>query len=362
MNAISLHNIGKCYPLQSGMEKWALRNLSGEIPQGQSIGIIGHNGAGKSTLLKLLSGITFPTEGDAYVRGSFSSLLEVGTGFHPDLTGRENIHLNGSVIGIPAKEIRASEQAIIEFSGVSDYIDEPLRTYSSGMRLRLAFAVLAHLTTDILALDEVLAVGDSQFQVQCMDRIFNMRKDGRTILFVSHNLAAVRQLCERTWILNNGSLIFDGNTEDALIFYSQLNSEKEHRFGRVGFIEKILCKATEHTASIEMSISGLLSNAPLEVGVNIHDRQGNALLHFSSRFIKRTILPVNGEVTFELNFSHGLKPGDYPFHVHLAQNEETLQWSEQVSALEIPPYNPYGFHNPDAMQAACVRDFDIIQR
>jgi len=361
MNAISLHNIGKCYPLQSGAEKWALRNLNGEIPQGQSIGIIGHNGAGKSTLLKLLSGITFPTEGDACVRGSFSSLLEVGTGFHPDLSGRENIHLNGSIIGIPTKEIRASEQAIIAFSGVGDYIDEPLRTYSSGMRLRLAFAVLAHLTTDILALDEVLAVGDSQFQVQCMERIFNMRKDGRTILFVSHNLAAVRQLCERTWVLNNGSLVFDGNTEDAIVFYSQLNSEKSQRFEKVGFIEEILCHATERTAKIEVRISGLLKNDPLEVGLNIHDRCGNALLHLSSRFINRTILPMNGAVSLELNFSHGLKPGEYPFHIHLAQNEETLQWSEQVSIVKIPPYNPYGFHNPEAIQSACVRDFDIEQ-
>lgn len=360
MNAISLNNLGKHYPLRNG-GKWALRGMTTEIPKGQSVGIIGHNGAGKSTLLKLLSGITHPSEGEAFVRGSFSSLLEVGTGFHPDLTGRENIHLNGSIIGIAAKDIRAKEEAIITFSGVREYIDEPLRTYSSGMRLRLAFAVMAHLVTDVLALDEVLAVGDSQFQVQCMERIFSMKNEGSTILFVSHHLAAVRQLCERTLVLDNGTLVFDGNTDEAIRFYSDRQGRNPGNSVRTGFIDQILCECDDRTAIMKVQLSGLPKNDPVDVGVNIFDRDGNALLHFSNRFINRTIRPQEGTISFELTFEHGLRPGEYPFHFHLGQNEETLQWSEQVAVLVVPPYNPYGFHNPAVMQAAAVREFDIVQ-
>ncbi|MCF8256665.1 MAG: ATP-binding cassette domain-containing protein [Flavobacteriales bacterium] len=356
-----MQNIGKHYPLQSGNERWALRNISLDIAAGQSVGIVGHNGAGKSTLLKILSGITFPTEGEAFVRGSFSSLLEVGTGFHPDLTGRDNIYLNGSMIGIPRKEIRRHEEAIIAFSGVQDYMDEPLRTYSSGMKLRLAFAVMSHLTTDILALDEVLAVGDTQFQVRCMERIFSMRKEGRTILFVSHNLAAVRQLCERSIVLNNGRLTFDGNTKDAIDFYTGQYSSGKSNFRMDGFLREIISECTTERGSIQLNIRDLPSDATLDVGLNISDSNGNALLHLSNRFIRKDIHPKNGAVECEFRFEHGLKPGEYPVSIYLGQNEEQLQWAEHTSVLTVPPYNPYGFHNPDAIQAAGVRNFEITQ-
>jgi lipopolysaccharide transport system ATP-binding protein len=179
MSAIVVRDLGKTYPTQAGNSAmWALRHLSLSVEKGESVGIIGHNGAGKSTFLKILSGITFPTEGDAEVRGSFASLLEVGTGFHPDLTGRENIYLNASILGMGRKDVRERLEDIIAFSELGKAVDEPLRTFSTGMRLRLAFAILAHLNTDILALDEVLAVGDTRFQVRCIDRIFDMRKEG----------------------------------------------------------------------------------------------------------------------------------------------------------------------------------------
>ncbi|MFM1876702.1 MAG: hypothetical protein RL266_2439, partial [Bacteroidota bacterium] len=190
MTAIEVISLSKSYRLkgQNRATFEALKNVSFSISEGESVGIIGRNGAGKSTLLKLLSDVTFPTSGEARIAGTFSSLLEVGTGFHPDLSGRDNIFLNASIIGISKKEVNDELENIIAFSGVGKFIDEPLRTYSSGMKLRLAFSVIAHLKTDIIALDEVLAVGDSMFQIKCMERIFDFKKQGRTILFVSHNL------------------------------------------------------------------------------------------------------------------------------------------------------------------------------
>lgn len=361
MTAISMLDIGKCYPLEKGGERWALRHLSLDIGKGESVGIIGHNGAGKSTLLKLLSGITFPTEGEASVHGSFSSLLEVGTGFHPDLSGRDNIYLNGSMIGLGRKEIAKQETAIITFSGVGDYIDEPLRTYSSGMRLRLAFAVMAHLTTDILALDEVLAVGDTQFQVQCMERIFDMREEGRTILLVSHNLSAIRQLCNRVIVLDNGEMTFDGNTEDAIAFYSNRNPSEKSVSRNSGFLREILCECTDEKATVSLQIEGIPSDAPLDIGLNLFDRQGNALLHLSNRFIRKEIIPKNGKVACGIAFEHGLKPGDYPFNVYLGQMEERIELFTHAAVLTVPPYNPYGFHNPESIQAAGIRRFEFNQ-
>ncbi|MCB9192551.1 MAG: ABC transporter ATP-binding protein [Flavobacteriales bacterium] len=200
MKVISADRLSKSYFLKTeeNQEFHALKDISFDINEAETVGIIGHNGAGKSTLLKLLSGITLPTSGEAKVVGSFSSLLEVGTGFHPDLSGRDNIFLNASILGISRKEVQVEMDNIIAFSGVEKFIDQPLRTHSSGMKLRLAFSIIAHLKTDIIALDEVLAVGDSMFQLKCMERIFDFKQQGRTIFFVSHNLSAVKKLCERT--------------------------------------------------------------------------------------------------------------------------------------------------------------------
>ncbi|WP_281016474.1 MULTISPECIES: ABC transporter ATP-binding protein [unclassified Minwuia] len=204
---------------------WALRDINFEVGQGDIVGIIGRNGAGKSTLLKLLSRVTAPTEGSIYINGRIASLLEVGTGFHPDLTGRENIFLNGAILGMSKQEIRSRFDEIVEFSGCAKYIDTPVKRYSSGMHVRLAFAVAAHLETDILIVDEVLAVGDAEFQQKCLGKMKDLSTKGhRTVLFVSHNMAAVRQLCPRSILMNQGTVVNSGETNAIIEQYMTLGS------------------------------------------------------------------------------------------------------------------------------------------
>lgn len=193
---------------------WALRDISFEVEQGDVVGIIGRNGAGKSTLLKILSRITEPTSGSISMRGRVASLLEVGTGMHPELTGRENIYLNGAILGMTKKEINRKFDEIVDFAGVERYIDTPVKRYSTGMHVRLGFAVAAHLEPEILIVDEVLAVGDAEFQKKCLGKMREVSEaDGRTILFVSHNMMAIKNLCYRAIVLNNGGLIFDGTPD-----------------------------------------------------------------------------------------------------------------------------------------------------
>lgn len=200
-------------------EFWALRDISLEIKHGESVGVIGRNGAGKSTLLKLLSRITHPTEGKITLNGRVASLLEVGTGFHPELTGRENIFLNGAILGMSRAEIKRKFDEIVEFAEVSRFLDTPVKRYSSGMYVRLAFAVAAHLESEILIVDEVLAVGDAQFQRKCLGKMGDLTRGGRTVLFVSHNMAAIEALTQKGIFLKNGSLAFEGSTRDAVSMY-----------------------------------------------------------------------------------------------------------------------------------------------
>lgn len=199
---------------------WALRDISFEVQPGEVLGIIGRNGAGKSTLLKILSRVAEPTSGTIAMRGRVASLLEVGTGFHPELTGRENIYLNGAILGMNKKEINRKFDEIVDFAGVERYIDTPVKRYSSGMHLRLGFAVAAHLEPEILIVDEVLAVGDSEFQKKCLGKMKDVSlSEGRTVLFVSHNMGAIKTLCTRTILLSNGRLEYDGNTLGAIDWY-----------------------------------------------------------------------------------------------------------------------------------------------
>lgn len=199
---------------------WSLRDINFEINQGDSVGIIGRNGAGKSTLLKILSQVTQPTTGKIYTKGRIASLLEVGTGFHPEMTGRENIYLNGAILGMRKHEITRKLDEIIAFSGVERYIDTPVKRYSSGMYVRLAFAVAAHLESEILIVDEVLAVGDAEFQKKCLGKMNDVSKgEGRTVLFVSHNMAAVKSLCTKGIVLEHGKVTFSGNAEGSVSFY-----------------------------------------------------------------------------------------------------------------------------------------------
>lgn len=198
---------------------WALRDVSFAVPEGQVVGIIGRNGAGKSTLLKVLSRITHPTSGSMRVRGRVASLLEVGTGFHEELTGRENVYLNGSILGMKRRDIERHFDAIVEFAGLSQYIDTPIKRFSSGMRLRLGFAVAAHLDPDILIVDEVLAVGDAGFQKKCIATMSDLRSGGRTVLFVSHNMAAVENLCSRGIWIDKGQIRMDDAAKDVIRAY-----------------------------------------------------------------------------------------------------------------------------------------------
>jgi lipopolysaccharide transport system ATP-binding protein len=203
---------------------WSLRDINFEIEQGDAVGIIGRNGAGKSTLLKLLSRVTKPTTGNIYTKGRIASLLEVGTGFHPEMTGRENIYLNGAILGMTRKEITRKFDEIVDFSGVERYVDTPVKRYSSGMYVRLAFAVAAHLESEILIVDEVLAVGDAEFQKKCLGKMGDVSKgEGRTVLFVSHNMGAIRNLCDNTIFLENGQVKYIGNVEDGINNYYHNN-------------------------------------------------------------------------------------------------------------------------------------------
>ena len=198
---------------------WALRDVTFEVQQGEVLGVIGRNGAGKSTLLKVLTRITSPTAGRAEIRGRVGSLLEVGTGFHPELTGRENVYLNGAILGMKRREIDRRYDAIVEFSGVQKFIDTPVKRYSSGMYVRLAFAVAAHLEPEILLVDEVLAVGDAEFQRRCLGRMEELGSSGRTVLFVSHQLPAVAQMCDRAIQINGGTVVGDGRAAEVIANY-----------------------------------------------------------------------------------------------------------------------------------------------
>lgn len=211
--------------LETKEEFWALKDVNFEVQPGEVVGIIGHNGAGKSTLLKILSQITPPTEGEIKINGRVGSLLEVGTGFHPELTGRENIMLNGAILGMTKNEIIKKFDAIVEFASIEKFLDTPVKYYSSGMYVRLAFSVAAHMEPDILIVDEVLAVGDAEFQKKCLGKMDEItKKEGRTILFVSHNMPAISSLCNRTILLNKGKIIKDGLTKDVIKYYVEKSS------------------------------------------------------------------------------------------------------------------------------------------
>lgn len=219
--------------LRRGEEIWALKNVGFEIAQGEVVGIVGGNGAGKSTLLKILSRITAPTTGVARLRGRVGSLLEVGTGFHPELTGRENIFLNGAILGMPRHETARKYDEIVAFAGIEEFIDTPVKRYSSGMRVRLAFAVAAHLEPEIMLVDEVLAVGDAAFQKKCIGKMGEVARVGRTILFVSHDMSAVSALCERVVLIDDGRIVADGEAEPTIEKYLAGTSHTGPEYGEV---------------------------------------------------------------------------------------------------------------------------------
>lgn len=314
--AIDIRNLGKQYLLHeappyvalrdivsqsvkkifSASEKqnkfWALKDINLQIEPGERVGIIGRNGAGKSTLLKIISRITPPTTGEAFIRGRVGSLLEVGTGFHPELTGRENIYLNGSILGLKKAEINRQLDAIIDFSGVEKFIDSPLKHYSSGMQLRLAFSVAAHLEPEILLIDEVLAVGDLEFQKKCLGKMEEVSKQhGRTILFVSHNLSYISGLCDKAILLDKGELITQGATSSVISEYisrTHQYSQKETRPGNKivqlrsirtlnSNNEAVESFAADEAIDIEMEYEVLEEGHVLWLGYNLHNQEGQNL-------------------------------------------------------------------------------------
>lgn len=285
---------------------WALRHLSFEVGRGEVVGIIGHNGAGKSTLLKILAGITEPSEGDAWVRGRVASLLEVGTGFHPELTGRENVFLNGAILGMTNDEIERKFDQIVAFAEFEQFIDTPIKRYSSGMTLRLAFAVAAHLEPEILLIDEVLAVGDAAFQKKCLDKMESVAQEGRTILFVSHDLGAVQDLCPRTVCLSLGGVIADGASSEVIKSYLQSVQEvqanttldrwnrRSRRWGQAARLHKcrVLDEKNQATDTLLFGeplrvLLEVKATAPikeLSVGIRIDSQTGRPIAHAISQY------------------------------------------------------------------------------
>ncbi len=277
---------------------WSLRDINLDVYKGEVLGIIGKNGAGKSTLLKILSRVTLPSTGSVKIKGRIASLLEVGTGFHPELTGRENIFLNGAILGMRKAEIQRKLEEIVEFSGVSRYLDTPVKRYSTGMLVRLGFAVAAHLEPEILIVDEVLAVGDAEFQAKCLGKMKDVSKEGRTILFVSHNMSAMMSLCSRVAMLDKGMLVDSGDPTEIIRRYLQvgLNAIKTFTHGPVRSIEVgndgnslFLRLHYQHTIPL------ILPN----FGFTINDAYGNVLFGSNPRLsgiTKMTEAKCEGEV------------------------------------------------------------------
>lgn len=270
---------------------WALRDVSFDVPQGQVVGIIGHNGAGKSTLLKVLSRITQPTTGEIEIHGRVASLLEVGTGFHPELTGRENIYLNGAILGMRRREIQRKFDEIVAFSEVERFLDTPVKRYSSGMYVRLAFAVAAHMEPEVLVIDEVLAVGDAAFQKKCLGKMSGVAQEGRTVLFVSHNLTAIASLCQRVLMMDGGQLVADGTPAHTIQRYTNRMLQKgeedagEYLFGQMPdkaaqFVRaRVLDTEGKRCPSVEFA-------TPFQIELEFEVRTNFPTLHVQCHFIR----------------------------------------------------------------------------
>jgi lipopolysaccharide transport system ATP-binding protein len=316
---------------------WALKNVSFELKQGEVLGVVGRNGAGKSTLLKILSRITDPTSGYAEIRGRVSSLLEVGTGFHQELSGRDNVYLNGTILGMKKKEIDAKFDEIVAFSEVEKFLDTPVKRYSSGMRVRLAFSVAAHLEPEILIIDEVLAVGDAAFQKKCLNKMEGVAKQGRTVLFVSHNMGMVSELCSKCLLLSNGEVAEIGETKDIVSKYVSeysvsgqidLTHWSENRTGNGPM--RILNLRSENNSGNTTSqfafgepISfkiGVKGQAGLEciIGLSIRDALGHLILHFSNLDDKFSIVLPSTESEIHMRIDDNvLNEGTYYVTVFL---------------------------------------------
>lgn len=330
----------------------SLDQINFEIEEGDRIGIIGKNGAGKSTLLKIISRITTPTHGKIKGHGRVASLLEVGTGFHPELTGLENIFLNGSIIGMKNAEIKANLDSIISFSGVKSYINTPVKRYSSGMYVRLAFSIAAHLQSEILIVDEVLAVGDLEFQKMCLDKMKELSiSDGKTILFVSHNLNSVSTLCNNSMLLESGKLLQFAKTEEVINTYIQRNNVSKPLNERTDIRGNQKIKLTQfrwftHNEQIIVSgrdtfleltlFSSLTQTINVEISIAIDHQEGFRISILSNTLISQNCILEHGEnrITFCIS-SLPLPMGIYPCTFYLSSNGEIFEWIKDAFNLEV---------------------------
>jgi ABC-type polysaccharide/polyol phosphate transport system ATPase subunit len=337
---------------------WALKDVSFDVHRAEALGIIGHNGAGKSTILKLLSRITTPTDGEIMINGRLSALIEVGSGFHPELTGRENIYLNGSILGMRRREITKKLESIVEFAELRQFIDTPVKRYSSGMYVRLGFSIAAHLDPDILLLDEVLAVGDASFQRKCIQRITELKKNGTTIVFISHDLRAVQQLCDRVILLKKGQIEADGNPAETITYYqslsAQLSGQATGGLGQKPTGEAVITALTFYDeneneclsfetgkpmkAVLNYRVDKPLSDVIFEV--QFYSQEGRLCSFFSSETIGRTIdvEPGEGSISFDCS-SVGLGPGVYFIDTgirnRLAPYGIDIDWRRRCLAVRI---------------------------
>jgi lipopolysaccharide transport system ATP-binding protein len=406
--ALSVRDIGKSYRIASrqastlaeslsdwvgrarsgaGTETfWALRDVSCDVSQGEILGLVGRNGAGKSTLLKIIAGVTAPTTGAVDIYGRIGSMLEVGTGFHPELTGRENVFMNGAFIGMRRAEIRARFDEIVEFSGVEDFLDVPIKRYSSGMAVRLAFAVAAHLDADILLVDEVLAVGDQAFQDKCLGKIRDVRqRQGRTVLFVSHNLAAVASLCTRALLLSGGVVVADADASEITRLYTagvamatttdvvDLTAlpRSKQTAARCSAIQ--VCAVDEVGVALDAIIPGATlqvsvtveATAPVSralLGIEVMDSRGRPALGISTDTVDGWIDLAAGETKRVVVSLHDvqLRPGIYSVGLTFTSVTDSFDELDAAARFEVLPAPDSGFPRwPGWPAAAYAPRFEV---
>ncbi|MGL6097930.1 MAG: polysaccharide ABC transporter ATP-binding protein [Fimbriiglobus sp.] len=338
----------------AGKEFWALSDVDFDVPRGQAVGVIGRNGAGKSTLLKILSRITEPTTGSVDIYGRVGSLLEVGTGFHPELTGRENVFLNGAILGMRRAEIARKFDEIVAFAEVEEFIDTPVKRYSSGMYVRLAFAVAAHLEPEILIVDEVLAVGDAQFQKKCLGRMEDVAQAGRTVLFVSHNMTAVSALCNTAVYLSGGKIDKIGPTAEVVRRYIEavgageavIHTATENiRWLGVRNLSELGDLAVGEDVAVQLKFSATAAGlTDLYVDLAVTNARKEVTIHARSSFVRDPFNVLPGQAfVVEYRFeSPRLSPGDYTFTVYARSREKVEFYAENVVGLSVSPKADFG--------------------
>jgi len=349
---------------------WALKDVSFTVEEGDVLGIVGRNGAGKSTLLKILSRITEPTTGKISMRGRVASLLEVGTGFHPELTGRENIFLNGALLGMSSAEIKAKFDEIVAFSEIEKFLDTPVKRYSSGMYVRLAFAVAAHLEPEILIIDEVLAVGDASFQKKCLGKMGDVAKGGRTVLFVSHNMAAVENLCDTCILLNSGSIVRQGDTSSVIRYYIEgflpsvmkipLSSRKDRSgSGKVRFTDFHLEDASGNTVPVlqsgkdavfvfDYTCTSEISPRNVSVGFGLTTGDSQVLFVLYSSYTGQDFKSIPSTGQFKCYMpSFPVAPGNYKVGARVIVGGEEADWpNDSIAVVDVVPGDFFGTGNP----------------